>query len=162
MAVSFSSLTATRRCIFALKGVDIKHIGDRTVVDLKVFVSFEFDRDKQLKGCFVSQANRNEIPLKIVDTSLLESVKEGSWRKRASQAIQNSDLVVVLVGQDTTTANGVQDELNLALQYDVPRLQIRPQGRKYGSVRNGGPLHAWKWKTIRNHLAGKHYGCRTS
>lgn len=132
------------------------------MAEIKVFVSFEFDRDKQLKGCFVSQADRNELSLKVIDTSLLEEFKGGTWRQKASAAIRSSDLVIVLVGQDTTTAQGVKDEVNLALQYKKELLQIRPKGKKYGTVENAGPLHAWRWKSIRNHLAGKHHGCRAS
>ena len=132
------------------------------MADKKVFVSFEFDRDRTLKESFVSQANDFGLQLRVEDSSLREQYPAEEWRKIASQAIHDSDWVIIVIGQDTHTANGVRDELNMANQHGRRILQIRPRRTNWGLVDPNIDFHSWKWKTIRNHLDGKHNGCRAS
>lgn len=129
---------------------------------IKVFVCFEFDRDHELKESFVSQAHQYGLQLRVTDSSLREQHPDPEWRRVASQAIKQSDWVFVIIGQDTHKANGVRDEVNMAKQHGRPILQVRTQGEKWGVADQSLDFHSWKWKSIRNHLDGKHNGCRAS
>lgn len=114
---------------------------------LNIFVSFEFDRDNNLKNNFYKQAEE-EIRHRIRNCSLNEAYPDESWRRRARATIEECDVVVVLIGQDTHSASGVIVETDIARSMNKPIIQIRPQGRPYqGLTRLGEPI-PWRWNRI--------------
>ena len=114
----------------------------------KAFLSFDFDHDHELKGHLLSQAKRPDSPFSITDFSLEESFPDGRWVSRAQRAISKCDVVVVLLGRDTHSAPGVLEEVAIARGYGKAIFQLRPQGKRYGKVREAGPVYSWKWSTI--------------
>lgn len=114
---------------------------------LNIFVSFEFDKDRDLKDNFYKQA-KQQTPHRVGNCSLKEAYPDEKWKKKAKQAIAGCDVVVVLIGEDTHNAPGVKVETDMARSLNKPVIQIRPQGRPYtGLTHSVGPI-AWKWKTI--------------
>ena len=114
---------------------------------LNIFVSFEFNKDKNLQNNFYQQA-KGETNHRIRDCSLHESYPDEAWKSKARDAVRQCDVVVVLIGQDTQNAPGVIIETDMARSFGKPILQIRPQRRSYrGLTRLGEPI-PWKWKVI--------------
>ena len=114
---------------------------------LNIFVSFEFGKDKDLQNNFYRQA-KDETNHRIRDCSLHESYPDEDWKRKARNAINQCDVVVVLVGQDTHNAPGVIVETDMARSLNKPIIQIRPQGRSYqGLTRLGEPI-LWRWRAI--------------
>ena len=114
---------------------------------LNVFVSFEFDRDKDLRDHFVRQAE-DLTRHAVRDCSLREAYPYQRWKNEAKEAIEGCDVVVVLIGPDTHNAPGVIVETDIARSLGIPIIQVRPQGRPYrGLARLDDPI-TWKWKTI--------------
>ena len=114
---------------------------------LNIFVSFEFDNDKALQNNFYRQA-KDETNHRIRDCSLHESYPDEDWKRKARNAINQCDVVVVLIGQDTHNAPGVIVETDMARRLNKPIIQIRPQGRSYqGLTRLGEPI-LWRWRAI--------------
>ena len=118
---------------------------------LRIFVSFEFDKDKKLKSDFFGQAKR-ETQHRIVNKSLNESYPNEYWQQKARKAIEECDVVVVLIGQDTHNAPGIKTELRIARKLNKPIFQVRPQGRTYTGVQSLGEPIPWKWKDINEEL----------
>ena len=119
---------------------------------VRVFVSFEFERDSGLKDSFIEQAGQYDSLFTIKDTSLKGPYHEAVWVGAAQEAIDRSDAVIVLVGPDTHNAPGVLQEVKMAKRLNKPIFQIRPQGKAYGGVRGAGEIHSWRWKPIRSFL----------
>ena len=118
---------------------------------LKIFVSFEFDKDNNLKNNFFSQAVRL-TQHRIKNCSLNESYPNQIWKDKARAAIKECDVVVVLIGQDTHNSQGVIVETDMARSLNKHILQVRPSGRSYkGLTRLGDPI-TWRWKNINKHL----------
>ena len=118
---------------------------------LNIFVSFEFDRDVDLKNNFYLQA-KAETSHRIRDCSLHESYPDETWKGKARNAIRRRDVVVVLIGQDTHNAPGVIVETDMARGLRKPVIQVRPQGRPYnGLTRLGSPI-PWRWSRINAEL----------
>ena len=118
---------------------------------LNIFVSFEFDKDNDLKNNFIGQS-KECMQHRIRNCSLNEAYPDDSWKKRARTAIGECDVVVVLIGQDTHNAQGVIVETDMARSLNKPVIQIRPQGRPYkGLTRLGEPM-TWKWKRVKARL----------
>ena len=115
---------------------------------VRVFLSFEFGRDDKLHRGFYSQA-----PLysqyEIIDCSLNEPYHpDPRWLNKARAQIKKSDIVIVMLGQDTHNATGVEKEVGEAHQLKKPMFQVRPQRRTYGEVRGAREVIPWKWKRI--------------
>ena len=118
---------------------------------LNIFVSFEFDKDLDLKNNFYRQAEQ-ETTHRIRDCSLHESYPDEAWKNKARDAIRQCDAVVVLIGQDTHEAPGVIVETDMARSLRKPVIQVRPQARPYnGLTRLGEPI-PWRWSRINAEL----------
>lgn len=114
----------------------------------RVFWSFEFDKDAKLRGDFFAQAKRGDSGHYILDYSLQERYPEDQWLDKAKKQIEQCDIMIVLVGQDTHNAPGVEKEVTIANQEGKPIFQIRPQGKTWGEVKGAGDLIEWKWDKI--------------
>ena len=118
---------------------------------LNIFVSFEFDKDKNLQNNFCRQA-KQETNHRIRDCSLHESYPDEAWKRKARNAISRCDVVVVLIGQDTHNAPGVMVETDMARSLKKRIIQVRPQGRTYnGLTRLEDPI-PWRWSRINAQL----------
>jgi hypothetical protein len=116
---------------------------------VKIFLSFEFDRDKALYRGFFEQAAKHSCH-QIVDCSLNEAYRphDNGWLKKARAQISRSDIVIVMLGEDTNNAPGVKKEVTMANQQRKPIFQIRPNDRTSGEVPGAGEVVQWKWKKI--------------
>ena len=116
---------------------------------VKVFLSFEFDKDKELQPNFYAQAKVHSC-YKIENYSLKETSRpnDNSWLREAKRQIALSDIVIVVLGQDTHNAPGVKKEVTIANQLHKPMFQTRPQKRTSGTVPGAGDEITWDWKQI--------------
>ena len=115
---------------------------------LSIFVSFEFDKDKDLKNNFYEQAKRN-TQHRIHNCSLHETYPDENWKNKARAAIRECDVVVVLIGQDTHNAQGVMVETNMASSFGKPIIQVRPRKRPYQGLTHLKEPIPWRWPTIK-------------
>lgn len=114
---------------------------------LNIFVSFEFDKDNDLKNNFYEQA-REKTQHRVRNCSLNEAYPDQHWKDKARRAIDECDVVIVLIGQDTHNAPGVIVETDMARSLGKPTFQVRPQGRPYqGLTRLEEPI-TWRWRAI--------------
>ena len=114
---------------------------------LKIFVSFEFDKDQDLKENFFRQA-KEKCPHRVHNSSLNESYPDKEWKGKARNAIRECDIVIVLVGQDTHNAPGVKVEVDMARSLGKPFFQVIPQKRPYTGLRYIDDTIRWRWKHI--------------
>ena len=121
------------------------------MANLKIFVSFEFDNDKDLKNNFFQQA-KNNTPHRVRNSSLNEAYPTQEWKNKARAAIRECDVVIILVGQDTHNAPGVKTEVEIAHQLRKPVFQVVPKGRTYTGVPNVDTPIRWYWNRINRKL----------
>lgn len=116
---------------------------------VKVFLSFEFDKDRELQPNFYAQAEKHS-DYEIKNYSLKETSlpNDNSWVREAKRQIALSDIVIVVLGQDTHNAPGVEKEVTIANQKGKPMFQTRPQKRTSGTVPGAGDEITWDWKQI--------------
>ena len=118
---------------------------------LRIFVSFEFDKDNDLKNNFYEQAKR-ETPHRVRNFSLNEAYPGAEWVGKARSKIEECDVVIVLVGPDTHNAPGVETEVRLARGMGKPIFQVRPRKRPYKGVPSLPDPIKWRWKCINEKL----------
>ena len=114
---------------------------------LNIFVSFEFDKDRDLKDNFYERAKK-QTQHRVCNCSLNKAYPDEKWKKKAKDAIAECDVVVILIGEDTQNAPGVIVETDMACSLHKPIIQVRPKDRPYqGLTRLGDPIK-WKWRAI--------------
>ena len=121
---------------------------------LKIFASFDFNADNDLRGSLVEQAARQDSPFSISDVSLREDYKRPEWISKAQRAIHECDVFVVLLGNNTHQAPGVLTEVKIARGLRKRRFQLRPQGRNPKPVKGGGRTVKWIWPNLQRALNG--------
>lgn len=117
----------------------------------KVFVSYDYDNDAQLKNTLIGQSKLQESPFSINDVSLKETTPD--WQQKARTAIENCDVFVVLLGAHTHQASGVRREIRMARQVGKRRFQLRKRGQRPTPLSNAGDVVAWRWKNLKRLLA---------
>ena len=120
----------------------------------RLFVSFDYDNDRILKEFVIAQSKLADSPFNVVDLSLKEAAPEPTWEDKARVAISNADVVMVILGPKTASAQGVIKEIAMARDEGVPIFQMI--GYKDGSsdwaVPNAGRAYVWSWENLKNLL----------
>lgn len=115
----------------------------------RVFISFDFDNDKQLKEFIVGQSRNPNSPFEIYDWSLKEAVKEAKWKQEAREKIKRSDLVIVMLGQSTYKAPGVLAEVQMAREEGIKLAQVVGYSNvACPSVIDAGVRYNWSWDNL--------------
>ena len=117
---------------------------------VKVFLSFEYERDQGHYRSFRAEVDRGNSCHDIEDYSLNEPYKlhDDKWLKKAHERISRSDIVIVVIGEDTHNAPGVKKEVTITNQKCKPIFQIRPKNSTGGAVPGAGEEIPWDWKQI--------------
>ena len=117
---------------------------------VKVFLSFEFEKDNEHRNNFYAQTDHDDSCHKIENYSLDEPYKlhDDKWLKKAKDLISRSNIVIVVIGEDTHNAPGVEKEVELANQLRKPIFQIRPPNSTGGAIPGVSEEIPWKWKKI--------------
>src|SRR4051794_31205200 len=96
-----------------------------------VFVSFDYDHDLDCKTLLVGQAALPDSPFEIADHSI--TVATPNWKDVARTRIKAVDQVMVVCGEYTNTATGVNEEIRIAREENKPYFLI--DGRPNGTAR---------------------------
>lgn len=123
----------------------------------RVYVSFDFDHDEDLKHALVAQARNPDSPFEIADWSLKEEVT-GDWTAEARERIKRSDQVVVLCGLHTGSATGVSAEIAIAREEERPYFLLwgraRGEVQKPASALEADKIYSWTWDNLKALIAG--------
>ena len=72
----------------------------------KVFISFDYDHDKDLHGNLVAQARQSDSPFTVADQSLPSAVHDDDWKRQVRARIRRADVVIFICGVNTHSARG--------------------------------------------------------
>jgi CO dehydrogenase/acetyl-CoA synthase epsilon subunit len=90
---------------------------------VKVFISFDYDNDSDLKTLLVGQAKNPDTPFDITDLSVKEELT-GDWKEKVRARIKRVEQVIVICGENTDTATGVNSEVKIAQEEKKDLLPI--------------------------------------
>lgn len=93
----------------------------------------------------------DDSPFSIKDMSIKEAISE-EWKRYARQRIRGCDVVIILCGEFTDTANGVTAELSITREEEIPHFFLK--GRRNKSVKPKGAkstdkMHNWTWNNLK-------------
>jgi len=116
----------------------------------KVFLSYDYEHDSDMKNNLVAESKRDDSPFSINDLSLREKVSD--WQQKARTAIEGCDVFVVLLGDNTHQASGVRREVRMARQIGKRRFQLRKQRHSPKPLEGAGAVIPWKWRNLKKYL----------
>jgi hypothetical protein len=124
----------------------------------RVYISFDYDYDDDLKILLVGQAKNDDSPFFIADWSIKEAIT-GDWKRKARERIRAVDVVAVICGKHTDTATGVDAEVTIAQEEKVPYFLLA--GRADGgnkaptAAKATDKLYKWTWDNLKKLIGGE-------
>lgn len=123
----------------------------------KVFVSFDFDNDLDLKTLFCGQAEHPDTPFQIADVSVKQELS-GDWKEKARAKIKSADQVVIICGEHTRGASGVSAELKIAQEENKPYFFLWGRSSKDcykpSGAADSDKIYKWTWENVGALLGG--------
>jgi len=117
----------------------------------KVFISFDFDNNSDIKNFVMGQAKLPTSPFWGIDYSMREAAPQQNWEEVAERRIKQCDLMLIMVGSKTHQAGGVLKEVDMARKHKIPIAQIIAYKDLVNvtSVSNAGRLYRWSWDNLK-------------
>lgn len=123
----------------------------------RVFISFDFDHDEDLRNLLVGQAKNPDSPFSIADWSVREPFT-GNWKEKVRQRIRKVDLTIVICGEWTHTANGVAAELKISRDEGIPYFLLWGRSNKNctkpTSALESDKIYKWTWDNLKALVGG--------
>jgi len=123
----------------------------------RVFISFDYDHDLDLKNLLVGQSKNEDSPFEIADWSVKEEIS-GDWKSKVRERIKKVGVVAVICGQYTDTATGVSVEVKIAQEEDVPYFLLRGRSdkicKKPKSAKQSDKIYEWTWDNLKKLIHG--------
>lgn len=123
----------------------------------RVFISFDYDHDLDLKNLLVGQAKNEDSPFEITDLSIKEAISE-DWEKKARTRIKGCDVIVVICGEYTDTASGVSAELKIAKDEKVNYFLLWGRKdktcKKPKAAETSDKIYKWTWDILKALIGG--------
>ena len=123
----------------------------------RVFISFDFDHDEDLRNLLVGQAKNPDSPFDIADWSVKEPLT-GDWKAKVRERIRRTDLTIVICGEWTHTATGVAEELRITREEGKPYFLLHGRANKKctkpKTALESDKIYEWTWDNLKNLIGG--------
>lgn len=123
----------------------------------RVFISFDFDHDEDLRNLIVGQSKNPDSPFDLADWSVKEAMS-GDWKAKVRTRIKSVDQVMVICGQHTHTATGVSTELAITKEEKKPYFLLWGRSDKTctkpTTASADDKIYKWTWDTLKQLIGG--------
>lgn len=124
---------------------------------VRVFTSFDFDHDEDLRNLLVGQSKHPDSPFDLADWSVKEPMV-GNWKEKVQTRIRSVDVVAVICGEHTDTATGVSAELSIAQEEKKPYFLLRGRAnktcKKPKNAKDTDKIYNWTWDNLKALIGG--------
>jgi hypothetical protein len=121
----------------------------------RAFIAFDFDHDEDLRNLLVGQAQNPDTPFEIRDWSVRKPWAETKWETKCLERIRQTDVVIVIVGEHTSRAEGVSTEIALAKKAGIPYFGLHGRSGKPCAAPTGlEKVYTWTWENLKLLIAG--------
>lgn len=124
----------------------------------RVFISFDYDNDQDLRTLLANQAKFDDSPFEIADYSVREAFTGPNWQDQVRKRIRQVGQIAVICGYKTDTATGVAAEVKIAREEAKPYFLLN--GRATGTVKkpttalSTDKIYTWTWDNLKTLIAG--------
>lgn len=123
----------------------------------RAFISFDYDHDEGAKIMLAGQARLPDTPFDFTDASVKEHLT-GDWEAKVRRRMDNIDVVIVLCGEWTHTAQGVAKELTIARERYKPYFLLAAYSDKNCtkpvSASMDDKVYRWTWENLKALIGG--------
>ncbi len=123
----------------------------------RVFISFDYDHDLDLKNLLVGQSKNSDTPFEIADFSIKEAISE-DWKKKARTRIKSCNLVTIICGTNTDSAAGVSAEVKIAQEEGVDYFLLWGRKdktcKKPKTAKSSDTIYKWTWDNLKALIGG--------
>lgn len=123
----------------------------------RVFISFDYDHDETIKVLLAGQAKHPDSPFDFTDASVKDHLT-GDWKDKVRRRMDHIDVVIVLCGQSTHTANGVAAELTIAREKNKSYFLLAGYADKNctkpTSAYESDKVYKWTWDNLKALIGG--------
>ncbi len=123
----------------------------------RVFTSFDFDHDEDLRNLLVGQSKNPDSPFEMADWSIKEPMA-GDWKKKVRERIKKTDQMIVICGEHTDTATGVSAELEIAQDEKLPYFLLAGRkdktNKKPSAAKSSDKMYKWTWDNLKALIGG--------
>ena len=123
----------------------------------RVFTSFDYDHDEDLRVLLIGQSKNSDTPFDLADWSVKDPMT-GDWKAKVRTRIKATDQMVVICGQHTHTASGVSVEIKIAQEEGKPYFLLK--GRKDKTctkptaAKSTDKIYTWTWDNLKKLIGG--------
>jgi hypothetical protein len=122
------------------------------MADPRAFISFDFDHNEAQRNLFAGQSKNSRTPFSVQDWSSKNDLAQSQWQQLIREKINRCHLMIVLVGRSMVTASGVEKEIAMAKDLDVPYFGVYVDGANSQSTLPKGLARdrtiVWDWAKI--------------
>ena len=123
----------------------------------RVFTSFDFDHDEDLRNLLVGQSKHPDSPFEMADWSVKEQMT-GDWKAKVRAQIKKCDLAIIMCGNHTATASGVSIELSIAQEEGIPYYLLSGRSgndcEKPKAAKSSDKIYKWTWDNLKQLVGG--------
>jgi len=123
----------------------------------RVFISFDYDHDEDLRNLLVGQAKNPDTPFQIADWSVKEMMT-GNWQEKVRTRIRQTELLIVICGEYTHTATGVSVELTIGRSEQKPYFLLEGRNGKNctkpTAALSTDKIYRWTWDNLKLLIGG--------
>ena len=127
------------------------------MANARVFISFDYDNDSDLKNLLIGQSKNSDTPFGIADWSVKEHLT-GDWKAKVRVRIRKVDQVAVICGASTHTAVGVAAEVRIAQEESKPYFLLCGYSNKTctkpTSAKTTDKMYTWTWDHLKTLIGG--------
>jgi|SRR5207248_5758041 len=124
----------------------------------RVFISFDYDHDQDLRSLLAGQAKHEDSPFEIADWSVKEAFAKSNWQGKVRAQIRRVGLVAVICGHQTDTATGVAAEVKIAQEEEKPYFLLKGRAngpnKKPATALAADKIYEWTWDNLKTLIGG--------
>lgn len=129
----------------------------KTMAKTRLFISFDYDHDEDLRNLLAGQAKHPDTPFDISDRSIKEPLS-GDWKEKFRRRLSNVDQMAVICGEYTHLASGVAREVQIAQEEGKPYFLLQGRSDKTctspTTARTTDKVYNWTWENLKVLIAG--------
>lgn len=124
----------------------------------RVFISFDFDHDSDLKSFLVGQSRNEDSPFEIADWSVKDELT-GDWKKKVREKIKKVGVIAVICGEYTDTCSGVNAEVKITQEEEKPYFLLwgrsKKKCKKPKNAKSSDKIYKWTWENLKRLIKGE-------
>ena len=124
----------------------------------RVFISFDYDHDSDLKTLLIGQSKLKDSPFDISDWSVKHELS-GDWKTKVREKIKKVSVVIVICGEHTDIASGVSAEVEIAQEENTTYFLLWGRSDKTcskpNSAKSNDKIYKWTWDKLKALINGR-------